>query len=215
MIERFHQGETSMESPAPSAVPDTVLLGLAKHLRLTDSNLSVEQAATLAILEWQAAHGGASTPADANELRGYQWKTLFLPESTTLRLIYGCNSHYARVEGDHLVYQGCQVSPRQFAMMVTNSVRNAWRELWIRFPDSRDWKNAHACRAEQRKNSRQLPISPAETMQAAAASMADALRSALALVEHSNAETVTKFEQRLAPTRRAVDRVHEDCAFDS
>lgn len=168
----------------------------------------------MAIREWQAAHGQPGVSGGA-ELHGYQWKTLFLPDTTVLRLIYGSDSYYARVQGDHLVYQGYKVSPRQFAMMVTSSVRNAWRELWIRFPDSRDWKNAHACRVEHEKNCRHLPESPAETMQAAAASMADALRSALKLVERTNAETVTKFERRLAPKRRGDDRLHDDCAFDS
>lgn len=204
-----------MESPAPLAVPPHVLRGLAKHLHFTGSNLSVEQAATLAIHEWQAAHSHSGKQSDAAELHGYQWKSLFLPDSTVLRLIYGCDSYYARVQGDHLVYQGQHVSPRQFAVMVTRSVRNAWRELWIRFPDSRDWKNAHACRIEHERNCKQLPESPAETMHAAAASMANALKCALELVERTNAETVTKFERRLAPTRRGDDRVHDDCAFDS
>lgn len=202
-----------MESRVSPAVPPTILLGLAEHLRLIGSKLSVEQAATLAISEWQAAHGQHAPPADANELHGYQWKSLFLPESSALRMIYGGESYYARVVGDHLIFQGRRVSPRKFTIMVTRNVRNAWRELWIRFPDSRDWKNAHACRVEHEKE-KQLPVSPAETMNAAAARMSEALKAALKLIEHTNAQTVKQFERRLSPKRRDSDHIDDDCAFD-
>ena len=202
-----------MESRGVQTVVPTILLGLAEHLRLIGSNLSVEQAATLAISEWQAAHRQHAVPAAPNELRGYQWKSLFLPESTVLRMIYGGESYYARVAGDHLIYQGRKVSPREFTIMVTRNVRNAWRELWIRFPDSRDWKNAHACRIAHEKE-RQLPVSPAETMNAAAARMSEALNAALKLIEHTNAQTVKQFERRLTPKRRGYDHQDDDCVFE-
>lgn len=202
-----------MESLGIQTVPPTILLGLAEHLRLIGSKLSVEQAATLAISEWQAAHGRHAAPASSNELHGYQWKSLFLPESTALRMIYGGESHYARVVGDHLIYQGRRVSPREFTIAVTRNVRNAWRELWIRFPDSRDWKNAHACRIEREKE-KQLPVSPAETMNAAAARMSEALQAALKLIDHTNAQTEKQFERRLTPKRRDYDHLDDDCAFD-
>lgn len=168
----------------------------------------------MAIRDWQAAHGPQLPLAGTSELRGYQWKSLFLPESTVLRMIYGCDTHYAKVIGDHILYQGCKVSPREFTMMVTRNVRNAWRELWIRFPDSQVWKNAHACRIEHEKHSQQIPVSPVETMTAAATAMSEALKAALKLVEQSNVQIVKQVERRLAPKRRDEDRMHDDCAFD-
>lgn len=195
-------------------VPPTTLLALREHLQFTDSKLSVEQSVVLAIREWMANSGAATNQNGSDVLRGYQWKSIFLPHATQLRMTYDDATYYAQVVGDVIEYQGRPVSPREFTMAIAGSGRNAWRDLFIRFPESRHWKRASLCRAEQKKQASHPASSPVETMTAAAAAMSEALKTALALVECTNAETVTRFERRLAPTRRADDRMHDDCAFD-
>lgn len=197
------------------AVPPATLLALHEYLQLTDSKLSLQQAVVLAIREWLSNSGESATGDQAALLRGYQWKSLFLPHDTRLRMIYKDTSYYAQVVGDAIVYQGHAVSPRGFTMTIAGAGRNAWRDVFLRFPESRRWKRANICRIEQKKLAERPAPSPVETMTAAAAAMSDALKSALMLVERTNAESVSKFERRLAPTRRDADRVHEDCAFDT
>lgn len=205
-----------MENTVTSNVPPAILLGLAEYLRLTNSRLSVEQAIILAISQWQAGHSdGAPKRHTDNELRGYQWKSLFLPHSTVLRMLYAGDAYYANVIGDRLVYQGRNVSPREFVMAVSSSVRNAWREIMIRFPDQRNWVRAQACRVEQERNNRQLPLSPIASISSAAACMSDALNAARELVEQAGQLTGKQIERRLGPHRRNNDRLHDDCAFDS
>ena len=202
-----------MNNPLLPTVPPAILAALASHLQLTGSTLSIEQALTLAITEWQAGHNQPMAN-QTNALRGYQWKTLFLPEMTELRIIYGGNSYYARVAGDHIIFQGCRVSPREMTMTISCSVRNAWREIWIRFPDTRNWKCAHACRTEQKRLDHAPRVSPVESMAAAAAAMSTALKTALMLVEQSSTQAAQHIERRLAPLRRESDRLHEDCAYE-
>lgn len=195
-------------------VPPTTLLALREHLQFTDSKLSVEQSIVLAIREWLANSGASTSDNGADLLRGYQWKSIFLPHSTQLRMTYDDTTYYAQVVGDDIVYQGRPVSPREFTMAIAGSGRNAWRDIFIRFPESRQWKRANLYRIEQQKQIKNPAPSPVETMTAAAAAMSDALKTALTLVDRTNAETVTKYERRLAPKRRDDDRLHDDCAFD-
>jgi hypothetical protein len=202
-----------MNNPALPTVPPAILAALASHLQLTGSTLSIEQALTLAITEWQAGRNQHSAVA-ASELRGYQWKTLFLPESTELRIIYGGHSHYAQVVGDHIIFRGRNVSPREMAMTIAGSVRNAWREIWLRFPGTRNWRCAHACRIEQQKRDQTPRVSPAESMATAAAAMSAALKTALLLVEQTSTQAAQHIERRLAPLRRESDRLHDDIAFE-
>jgi hypothetical protein len=71
--------------------------------------------------------------------RGYQWKSLFLPEGTCLRFDYRHRTYHAEVRGDRIVYEGKAYSPRQLLLHVTGTVRNAWRELWVRSPGDFRW----------------------------------------------------------------------------
>jgi hypothetical protein len=104
------------------------------------------------------------------------------------------------------------VSPRFFTQLVAPGVRNAWRDLWVRLPGTRAWKRALALRKELEKSAG--PQSPADTINAAAACMSDALKTALTLVEQSNAQSVRKFERRLERHRRESDLLADQCNFD-
>lgn len=80
--------------------------------------------------------------------RGYQWKSLFLPEGTQVRMQYKGVTYYAKVEGDDLVYNGSPISPSSLANTITQSSRNAWRDLWLLRPQDTEWQLADDCRKE-------------------------------------------------------------------
>lgn len=196
----------------PQVAP-SLLRELADHLRLTGSNITFPQALADAVLAWIAADK-ERRPQEAEPSRGYQWKSLFLPDSTELRMSCAGTAFYARVAGDHIIFEGRSVSPRGMTLAIAGDGRNAWRDLWLKLPGERSWKHAMRCRRDAERVAAKPPASPVETMTAAAAAMSDALKSALALVEHSNALTVRKFERRGNKQRRESDVLGEDCSFD-
>ena len=91
-----------------------------------------------------AIRTSTSTTTAHSGLRGYQWKCLFLPDSTELRMYCGDDYFYARVVGDAIVYQGQRVSPRQLTMAIAGEGRNAWRDLWLLLPGESAWKHSNA-----------------------------------------------------------------------
>lgn len=40
--------------------------------------------------------------------------------------------YYAKVEGDRLMYNYEPISPREWTLLVTGTVRKAWGDIWIR-----------------------------------------------------------------------------------
>ncbi len=80
--------------------------------------------------------------------RGYQWKSLFLPEGTEIRMQYKGVYAYAKVEGDEVFHNGKAISPASLANSIAGSSRNAWRDLWVKRPDDREWRLADDCRNE-------------------------------------------------------------------
>lgn len=214
---------------AARLLPDNsdALLALDAHLRNTASVLSLTDAVALAIRAWLAANAGTgaiSRPArladaDADGAsRGYQWKELFLPEGTELRMRYGDEVHHARVAGDAIVYRGCRVSPRQFTLVIAGDGRNAWRDLSLRLPGAAHFRPACLLRRMAKASSDSQRSakceSPAATIAAAAASMSEALKTALILVEHSNAQAVPKFERRVDKHRRGEDVLADHAIYD-
>ncbi len=110
-----------------------------QFLQHSGDGRDVEQVVDAALQAWLASAAVADPKAAMAATRGYQWKSLFLPEGTLLRVQYGDQYAVAAISGDHLVYQGRRYSPRQFVMHVTGQVRNAWQALWIRSPDDARW----------------------------------------------------------------------------
>jgi hypothetical protein len=196
----------------PKVAPD-LLLELSNHLRVSESDSSFAEAIEAAIRGWIAADK-QHHPQAVPHSRGYQWKSLFLPDATELRMTSGGSNFYARVIGDDIIFQGRSVSPRGMTLAIAGDGRNAWRDLWIKFPGESTWKIAICCRRDAQRTAAKPPPSPLDTMTAAAAAMSNALKSALALVEHSNALTVRKFERRGNQSRRESDVLGDVCSFD-
>jgi hypothetical protein len=243
-----------MNAQALLPMDTDTLLALVAHLRETGSELSLADAAALAVRAWLTANAFAASSGFANppslnapdasaraddgladnvrtdhahapppspasaSARGYQWKELFLPDGTDVRMRCDGDVYHARVNGDSIVYQGHRVSPRQLTLAVAGNGRNAWRDLSLRLPGEKRFQPAsllrHQVRAATKPGEQTAPQSPSATIAAAAASMSEALRTALQLVEHSNAQSLPKYERRLDTHRRAADVLTEHTAFD-
>lgn len=208
-----------MNAIVSPTLPPHLLAELALHLRNSGSKLSVSQAAAAAIRAWITANSPQPSPppADPAVCRGYQWKELFLPSGTELRMSTRESTNHARVEGDDIMFHGRRVSPRGFTLAIAGEGRNAWRDVWLRLPGERYWKQAVRCRHDQERSismADKAPATPLDTVAAAAVSMSDALKTMQDLVERMCARPVPVEERRFTPARRAEDVLADHCAFD-
>ena len=97
--------------------------------------------------------------AKSNTL-GYQWKNLFLPDETQIRMQYRGTYFYAKVDGDEIIYNGTSITPGSLANTIAGNSRNAWRDLWIKRPEDKEWRLADECRSEARL----MNLSPADLL---------------------------------------------------
>jgi hypothetical protein len=112
------------------------------------------------------------------------------------------------------MYEGWAVSPREFANRAAGAGRNAWREIWLLLPGERKWLPASLLRRQAEKQPLPKTVTPAETLHAAAACMAETLKSALALVEHANARCLPVPERRQTRARRSDDILGDIAGLD-
>ena len=152
-----------MKSTLNVQVDAALLLRLHHCLRSLGGTQSVSDAVTAAVTAWLEAQTCGTGGPDPAGARGYQWKTVFLPEGTVLRSWSYGEHNYARVEGDQIMHLGRAVSPNQFAQSFARTTRNAWTDLSVRRPG--DKRFTLACRlrqeaAEPTKPPVQAPTSP-------------------------------------------------------
>ncbi|MFB9244068.1 hypothetical protein IV454_00325 [Massilia antarctica] len=197
---------------------DLALAQLVAYLHATGSKVSVDDALGMAIDTWLAAEKARTARIMADgTAKGSQWKCLFLPDTTQIRMHADGRTEYAEVAGDAILHRGRKVSPRGLTLVVAGEGRNAWRELLVRRPGDAGWQRASVLRARIERAAQQAqpqPATPVERMAAAARCMSDALRSALAVVEHVNVQAAQQHERRAQRHRRADDTLGEDCALD-
>jgi hypothetical protein len=138
----------------------------------TTVSVQLSPTSLLRLVEWQRREGGAhdlsetinsaldfwldaktALPpgADPANRRGYQWKSLFLPEGTVLRSWSYGDHNYARVEGDKIMHEGRSVSPNEFARLFARTARNAWFDLSVRRPGDKRFTMADLLRKELAK----------------------------------------------------------------
>lgn len=123
-----------------------IYMDLSYQLRKHDDMRPIEEIVAIAIKEWQERHLGRA------EERGYQWKDVLLPNGSKLRLRHHGVMHYASVEHDEIIYQGQSVTPRGWALLVTGTVHNPWRDIWIKRHHGELWTQAAAWRAREAGN---------------------------------------------------------------
>lgn len=127
-------------------VPDHIYMELYYQLRKRGDLRPPEQVMAIALKEWMLRNFGNPTS------RGYQWKDLFLPEGTRLRIRHSGLAYFAQIEGDQLVYEGKPTSPSAWCALICGGVRNAWRDVWMRRDYTEPWTQASAWRAAEAAN---------------------------------------------------------------
>ncbi len=147
------ESEHSMKNRPPGAPTMALPISIDTYQQLLSAsivcggNREIEEIGASAIREWITRNSPDSLKL--RPVQGYQWKHLFLPDGTLLRTVFGGKNFHCRVEDDHLVFDGEKTSPSGFVTAVGGVRRNAWKALWILFPESSVWKAAHELR---RKN---------------------------------------------------------------
>ena len=129
-------------------VPTDTLLQLIEKLRRRGGTQDISEAITTAIEYWLEDPARFAPGAAPEDIHGYQWKSLFLPEGTVLKSWSYGENNYARVVGDQIIHNGRAVSPNQFAQSFARSTRNAWQDLFIRRPGDKTFKIACRLRDE-------------------------------------------------------------------
>lgn len=166
-----------MKSTTSLQVDTHILLKLIEQLRRRGGTQDLTEVISSAINLWLVEQAKLHSGSDPAGLRGYQWKSLFLPEGTVLRSWSYGEHNYARVEGDQIIHNGRAVSPNQFAQSFAQSTRNAWTDLYVRRPCDKQFKLACCLRQEQneRKEVEATAVAPSSP-EAAILALAAALR---------------------------------------
>jgi hypothetical protein len=108
-----------MDSPIPMSLPRDVFVALCEHSGEGFYGLETKKILCDLIQNWIK---GTKLPGQAKvSMRGYQWKRLFLPEGTKLRVSYRGVTRYAQVEGELIIHDGVAVSPSPNAT-ATNTI---------------------------------------------------------------------------------------------
>ncbi|MES2259263.1 MAG: hypothetical protein V4724_12120 [Pseudomonadota bacterium] len=147
-------------------LPTALLLKLIQHMQASNGSQDISHAMISALSLWMSRQTGE--PPEEPSTRGYQWKSLFLPHGTCLRSWSYGEHNYARVVDDQILHDGRPVSPNQFARSFARTNRNAWKDLYVRRPQDKNWKKAGLLRKELAPDALQNPP-PAMSVTAAAA----------------------------------------------
>ena len=169
-------------------VPADTFIELALFLREMGDFRDPSEIIGVAIESW-LVHAKGAGRLQSKKRSDAQWKSLFLPDATELRMQYHGQCFYARVSGDAITYDGRSLSPRQFVNFIAGNSRNAWRDLWIRFPGTKAWRCADAMRRDLKRmaeDSAQPSASRVPTS-ASADRLAAGLRNTLAMIEEAKA----------------------------
>jgi hypothetical protein len=149
---------------APLHVEAATRMAVLRMLRARADKRNLGEIVEEALQAWLQKNACEDPAAAQAAARGYQWKSLFLPEGTCLRFEYRRQTYHAQVCGDAIVYRGRAYSPRQLLLHITGSVRNAWREFWLRCPGDDRWHLADTRRHILRRSPRGLHLRGADTV---------------------------------------------------
>ncbi|GEM_PF-742801 len=144
------RGDKSMETHISVPIPTSQFMLLVDFLRGQESDLDPVVAVQSAIDYWldNASWKPELLPPALSDAHGYNWKSVFLPHGTEIRMRYRSAYKYAKVEGDEVLYEGQPTTPGRLANAIAGSSRNAWRDLWIRRPGECEWTLADTLRPE-------------------------------------------------------------------
>ncbi|SFG20122.1 hypothetical protein SAMN05518865_109168 [Duganella sp. CF458] len=135
-----------MEPTIGIPITFTVFQELCKFLDGSTVSEEVATVASKAISAWieqQSAPPKEDSPA---LLGGYQWKHVFLPEGTKLRVVVKRKTFHAAVVGDQIMFDGQATSPACMVNQLASTTRNAWKHIWILLPGQSIWQLAQSMR---------------------------------------------------------------------
>lgn len=204
-----------MKSTMSVKVPTHALLDLIEQAGLNGESQDPSAIVLKAVEFWLAAQQKRAPAAEAAEVRGYQWKSLFLPEGTLIHCKTYGEQYYACVEGDAIVHEGRELSPNQLAALHADSVRNAWNDLYIRRPGDKFYKAASRLRREQAAADQAARTPPeAPSVPSVPASLARTEPAACPPAQATPPRDATPSEGWTLPERRKYRFRLEDVAFE-
>ena len=151
-------------APSEMSVSEDVKFKLFSASVATGFKQEDWEIAAEAVDEWLRRHDPDTIPMPATS--GYQWKSLFLPDGTFLRTVFGGKNHHCVVANDRIMYNGQTVSPSGFVNAVGGIRRNAWRSTWILLPDAPQWNLADTLRSRPRPPRPRKPVRAIEQVAA-------------------------------------------------
>ncbi len=135
-----------MKSQISVPVDTKTFVALCDFLREANDPRDPVEIFDLAVWYWMDNASWKPELLRQTDTNGYQWKNVFLPAGTQIRMQYRGKYFYAQVDGDQVVFDGEPITPSALANKITMSSRNAWRDLWIKRPKDDDWKLAQDLR---------------------------------------------------------------------
>ncbi|MES2127652.1 MAG: hypothetical protein V4463_10300 [Pseudomonadota bacterium] len=128
-------------------LPVTLYLELDLHLMETRPGVNPDAFITELVKRWLAIEQERlALSKNGRSMRGFQWKSVFLPDGTSLRSTHHGSTAYAKVVGERIMTDDrISMTPSMFANRQAIG-RNAWRFIWIRFPGEEHWVRAADCR---------------------------------------------------------------------
>ncbi|NYE64121.1 hypothetical protein FHW58_005356 [Duganella sp. 1224] len=168
-----------MKSTMSLQVDTDTLLRLITQLQRRGGTQDLSPAINSAIELWLREQTRLAKGCDPANIRGYQWKSLFLPEGTELRSWSYGDHNYARVVGDDILHKGRPTTPNQFAQSFARTTRNAWTDLSIKRPEDQHFKKACLLRAEIKRQPPGVAGAAAALCDTSAAALLTALQTQL------------------------------------
>ena len=98
-----------------------------------------------AVLDYWAAQDGLADKKPKG--RPLVWKGIVIEAGSDVRMSYGGEQHYAKVEDGKIVDADGAFTPSEWASKVASGTsRSAWRDLWFRAPRETTWNPATVLR---------------------------------------------------------------------
>jgi hypothetical protein len=137
-----------MKSQIAPLIDTKTFLALVDFLKENNDPRDPCEVVDQAVWYWMDNASWKPELLEKTDALGYQWKNLFLPSGTQIRMQYKGRYFYAVVKGDDLIHDGKSTSPANFANNITQTSRNAWRDIWVKRPQDSEWKLANDLRVD-------------------------------------------------------------------
>lgn len=162
-----------MDTTDALPIQSSLVQRLQAHLMRRGGAPDLQHALSAAIELWLAEQSQLRIGSDPASVRGYQWKSVFLPEGTLLCTRSYGEDQYARIVGRELIFRGRAMSPNRFAHWAGRGTRNAWNDIYVRRPQDKFYIPASRLRAQVAQElecvTSRLPVALAAATESAAA----------------------------------------------